>query len=438
MKYYILKEVVSYLQKYKSVTYISRVDDNLIRIDFDKDSLFFELTKGRALIYKRDKYICNKSYNAPFDIVLKNRFTKAKIEKIELLNDDKIIKIDTVNASAYKMIKTSLQLEFTGKITNAIILENDLILEALRHIDISNSYREIKPNKKLISLDKQDFKYKIEQIENIDEYLENVYKLDLQKKINSVKTQKMLTIGKKIKKFSSILGSLENEDDLLIQSTNASLDANIVLANLYKIKLYDKEIELDDFEGNKRLIKLPQSAKSVADFAKLLFDLSKRLKQKAKNINIERDNLQSKIDFFKRLKSLIENAKNVDEVEFYYPKQKRVKKDKKFKEFETFFIDGFKILIGRNEKENIRLLKLAKSNDTWLHIKDMPSSHVIIQSSKQNIPLDVIEQSAKLCVEFSTDKIGNYLVDYTKRKDVRIQQRADVLYYKYKTVAIKK
>ena len=40
---------------------------------------------------------------------------------------------------------------------------------------------------------------------------------------------------------------------------------------------------------------------------------------------------------------------------------------------------GFKILVGRNNKQNDKLtLKQADKNDLWLHTKDIPGSHTII------------------------------------------------------------
>ena len=204
------------------------------------------------------------------------------------------------------------------------------------------------------------------------------------------------------------------------------------------IKNYQKEVVLKDFEGSDIKIIFPKNAKSVTNSANIFFDNAKRFKQKAKNIYIERENLSAKIDFFKKLSNLIKTSKSIDEINFYYPKQKRVKKEKKFTDFETFFVDEYKILIGRNQKENIKILKLAKANDIWMHLKDRPSSHIIIQTNKKNLPKRVLEIGAKLCVDFSVEYSGNYLVDYTTRKDIKIQNGANVLYYNYKTIGVLK
>ncbi len=438
MKHYILKEIVENFKNFKTIGFISRVNDTIIKLEFNRDNIYYiDLTKGKSLIYRRDKYLSTKIYNAPFDIVLKKYFIKSTIEDIYLLNNDKIIRIDIINKSSYKFIKISLQLEFTGRNTNAIILDKDnIILEALRHIDIDTSFREIKPNKKLLDIPKRNFKFEEKEIKNIDKFLYEVYQKELNNRLNGIKSQKLITINKKFQKLEKIFNSLENEDELIQKSEYITLKANIILANLHLIKNYQKEIILKDFEGNDIKIIFPKNAKSVTNSVNIFFDNAKKFKQKSKNIHIERENLSAKINFFKRLSDLIKTSKSIDEINFYYPKQKRVKKEKKFADFEIFFVDEYKILIGRNQKENIKILKLAKANDIWMHLKDRPSSHIIIQTNKKNLPKRVLEIGAKLCVDFSVEYSGNYLVDYTTRKDVKIQNGANVLYYNYKTIGV--
>ena len=69
-------------------------------------------------------------------------------------------------------------------------------------------------------------------------------------------------------------------------------------------------------------------------------------------------------------------------------------------------------------------------------MKERPSAHVIITTDKQNIPLNIIEAAARLCVDFTMFEKDRYLVDYTPRREVTIQSGANVLYNKYKTVEV--
>ena len=91
-------------------------------------------------------------------------------------------------------------------------------------------------------------------------------------------------------------------------------------------------------------------------------------------------------------------------------------------------------MLGKNEKGNIELLKEAKKRDIWMHIKDIPSCHVIIRTDKKSVPQSVLDFAGKICVEFSVTKKGTYLVDYTQRHNVSIKDGANVTYVDYKTM----
>jgi len=134
----------------------------------------------------------------------------------------------------------------------------------------------------------------------------------------------------------------------------------------------------------------------------------------------------------------INNADSIDEIEFLYPKkQKNQTKTKKAEPYETFFFNGYKIMLGSDERSNIYLLKNSKASDFWFHLKDKNSSHVIVQNSKKTLHIDVIYKAAEICAKFSVDFGGNYLVDFTQRRNVKVQSGANVLYNPYDTISVK-
>jgi predicted ribosome quality control (RQC) complex YloA/Tae2 family protein len=121
------------------------------------------------------------------------------------------------------------------------------------------------------------------------------------------------------------------------------------------------------------------------------------------------------------------------------PKRGRAKRKKEKQRIgELYWIEGYKVMVGRNAKENQALLELARANDIWMHVRGIPGSHVIIRTDKQNLPESLLQAAAKLCVDFSTDIPGNYEVDYTKRKFVKSIEGSNVVYDKYKTIHVLK
>ncbi|MEA3455553.1 MAG: NFACT RNA binding domain-containing protein, partial [Campylobacterota bacterium] len=276
------------------------------------------------------------------------------------------------------------------------------------------------------------------QMTNIDAYLEEKYRQVQAKRLSELKKQKLTLTAKKIKKLELLLKKLPDKEKLAQQEREYQTYANLILANLYQIKPYDKKLKTYDFEGNEIIINLPKNIK-VSRMSDYFFNLSKRAKSKAKNIHIEKENLESKKAFYDNIYYALEQAKDPYELELLVPKRaKSQRKKEKLKEGELFWIEDYKVFVGRNSSENQKLLELAKANDLWMHIRDVPSSHVIIRTDKQNLPQSVIEAAAKLCVDFSVKNPGEYEVDYTKRKFVKVQEGSNVFYNKYDTIRVRK
>ncbi|MBP0959193.1 MAG: NFACT family protein [Oscillospiraceae bacterium] len=83
--------------------------------------------------------------------------------------------------------------------------------------------------------------------------------------------------------------------------------------------------------------------------------------------------------------------------------------------------DGFKILVGRNNKQNDKLtLKTAEKTDIWLHTKDIPGSHVIICTEGNKVTDETITEAAILAAYHSKGKNSAQVpVDYVEVKFVK-------------------
>ena len=197
MKYYILKKLTEHLKNYRNIKYIKRTDNNTLKIEFNNQNIYyFDLPKGNGNIYKKDNNDnIKKDFNAPFDVILHKRFTSSNIKSVKLLNDDKIIHIEVQSKSAYKTETTILQMEFTGKNTNVIILdENNIILEALRHIDEWSSVRVVKVGLELLPLEKPTFEFEEKDIDDIDKFLLDIYNKKETHELENVKNINLINV----------------------------------------------------------------------------------------------------------------------------------------------------------------------------------------------------------------------------------------------------
>ena len=105
-------------------------------------------------------------------------------------------------------------------------------------------------------------------------------------------------------------------------------------------------------------------------------------------------------------------------------------------------VDGFKIYVGRNNKQNDKLtLKTAAKTDYWFHTQGVPGSHVIVSAEGKEVPDTTLEQAACLAAYHSkaqsADKVA---VDYCLVKYVKKPSDAKpgmVIFTNYKTAYVK-
>ena len=97
--------------------------------------------------------------------------------------------------------------------------------------------------------------------------------------------------------------------------------------------------------------------------------------------------------------------------------QKRQTKPSKPRQFETS--DGVRILVGRNNSQNDQLsMKQANKNYWWLHAKDIPGAHVIVESTEPSD--DTLDMAALIAAFYSKARdSANVPVDVVQVKHLR-------------------
>lgn len=440
MRYSYLKQIAEYMRNFTRIVAAYRYSDTGIRLIFDHDNSWnFEMARGNSTITIGDGANRGKLYQAPFDVLLAKRFNRSSIQSVTLHNEDKIIRIAVTMSGAYKSEATILQLEFTGKHTNAIILEKDeTVLEALRHIDADVSTRSVRVGQKLANPPPLPFLPNEYPLADVREFLVQEHRRLNAEKLERLKHEKKSLLSKRLLQLQKHLAALEDETALLDESQEAQHAGHLVLANLNAINPYAPFAEVNDFNGTPLRLELPAGCGSASGCAESFFKRSKKAKQKALGLHQERHNLEEKIRHHELFIQTIAEAKTPEEIALLFPAKGGSSRLKTSDSVAEFWFEGVKVSLGKSEKGNIELLRNAKARDIWMHLKDRPSAHVLITTDKQQLPDRLLEAAAKLCVDFSVFEKGRYLVDYTPRREVKIQEGANVLYTNYKTLCVEK
>ncbi|STP11703.1 fibronectin/fibrinogen-binding protein [Helicobacter cinaedi] len=447
----LLKGVERYLQGMQSIAVAKRKDSNLFLFVFRdtsgaRQSLYFDMSKAQSHIFIAPKEILQtREFNAPFDTKLTQCTTNAEIQKVQVDGENRILQFLLTQKGKYKKQSFWLMCEFTGKHTNMIICDEKLIvIEALRHIPHSKSWREVKVGMLLESLPQragektESLSQSETQEELIAAYQKHYLSKQEQKKHNAI-----MSLQAKKAKLEQVLADLPQYESLIESAALYAKYGELLFTHLHTLPPYkcqNAEVEVKDFNGKNVLVPLPQNMRDFTEAGNFYYTQSKKLNKKAKHLHLQQENLEYKINFICDEIAFVERF---GEVELFAknPKLKNVGAKQKAEkaEFESFFIDGYKISVGRNAKENQKLLEVARAEDLWFHIKDVPSSHLIIHCGKQMPPNAILHKSAEILVGLYAARkgVGDFVVDYTKRRFVKLSQNAQVTYAKHTSIICK-
>ncbi|MBR2043804.1 MAG: NFACT family protein [Clostridia bacterium] len=120
-------------------------------------------------------------------------------------------------------------------------------------------------------------------------------------------------------------------------------------------------------------------------------------------------------------------------------KTKLKKENDSFREYTT--PDGYKILVGKNNRQNDRLsLSVASKGDIWFHTKNIPGSHTVLLSNGQSVSDEALLFTAKIAAYHSKAQSSSGVpVDYTLIKYVKKPSGAKpgmVIYSNEKTLYV--
>ncbi len=227
-------------------------------------------------------------------------------------------------------------------------------------------------------------------------------------------------ISRKISKQQTELSQCENREQLRICG-------DLLQANLYLIERGASFVEVENFYDEncaKLRIKLNPAISPAANAQKYYKDYQKAktaesmLKEQIEKGLIELEYIESVLDTVNRAeneKELAHIREELTEQGYLHKSRGKQKQPSKLPPLEFESSDGFKILVGRNNKQNDKLtLKTASKNDMWLHTKDIHGSHAIIISEGKEVSETAIFEAARIAAYHSKAQNSSQVpVDYT-------------------------
>lgn len=240
----------------------------------------------------------------------------------------------------------------------------------------------------------------------------------------------------KLKKLNSKLVSINDKIKECRDADKYKLYGELITNNLYRINDHNQSsITIENYYDNNNLITIPLDGSiTPSNNAKKFFKKYKKLKSAKEFVDVQKEAVKNDIDYLESIVYEINSADSIMTLDSIYTElqettivQDKSKKSKKIKkkkmsnenqalnDFIKCNVDGFTVLIGKNNKQNDYLTtKVANKDDIWLHVKDFHGSHVILRTDNKIPSQETINKCAMLAKEHSkASKSNNITVDYT-------------------------
>lgn len=299
---------------------------------------------------------------------------------------------------------------------------------------------------------------------NMNTFLDDFYnKKELSNEFVSYRNSVLKLILNELKKYNKRLMNMNKKLDECDKKDEYRIYGELITANLYKINSNKNLdfIELNNYYDNNEIIKIPlDKTISPSMNAKKYFKKYNKLKSACEIVNLQKEETKHEIDYIESIIYELEAADSISDIDSIYTEfsesflrknvstsnkssKKKVSKKKKEDVFDplTFIIDGYTVLVGKNNKQNDYLtLKYAHSNDLWFHTKDIHGSHVVLKTNNEEISQEIINKCASICAFYSKAKnSSNVPVDYTFVRYVKKPSGSKpgmVIYTNFQTVNV--
>lgn len=307
---------------------------------------------------------------------------------------------------------------------------------------------------------KDDFYVKLQNSDNfqVNFFIDDFYfNKEEKEKFSSYQNDLLRLILNRLKRLEDKLSTANKSLNECSKMEDYRLYGELITANLYRIQNYNQpSITLENYYKNNEPIdiKLDGSISPSAN-AKKFFKKYKKLQNTCSIVQKQKELITAEIEYLDSIVYDINNCQTLQDLESVYSEisesldlkinnKNTPKKNEKVNSSvpTELTIDGFTILVGKNNKQNDYLTcRIAKSSDLWFHTKDIHGSHVVLKLNKNKTATDsIIYKCATIAAYYSKAKLSqNVPVDYTYIKYVRKPNGAKpgmVIYTNNKTLYV--
>ena len=430
--------------------------DRTVYINFESYDEFGEKTTKKLIVEIMGRYSniilidsdniildSLKHVNSSRNLLPKNIYIPPKNSKVSLLDIDNFNEFYNV-LSSYNFSLDKAFIGFSKTFANFIVHKLDVDFSNIETItSLYNYLNEILKFKciECVNVDSGDYVLDLANVTNylcVNTFIDDFYFEKENKEqfvhLRNTLLKMILTVLKKYEK------RLENINSKLKETENMDiyrLYGELIISNLYKLPNNVSYITVENYYDENKLISIPLD-KSISPHknADRYFKKYAKLKNTIDIVSIQKLETEQELDYIESIIFSLENSKTLEDLndiylelsvsslfQDYFKKKKKNEKVKTSKNSpKEFNIDGFTVLVGKNNRQNdILTIKTARPYDIWFHAQKIHGSHVILKlEPNQKVDNSVLQKCAILAAQYSKAKSStNVPIDYTYVKYVK-------------------
>ncbi|MFQ5795063.1 MAG: NFACT family protein [Candidatus Bipolaricaulia bacterium] len=246
-------------------------------------------------------------------------------------------------------------------------------------------------------------------------------------------------VVRQVNKVERALERVEADRSQALEYERYREAGDLILTHLDRIEAGVREVEVEDLfaeAGGSRTISLDPRLSSKQN-AQRYYRRYKKLKRGAVKLAKRQQELEAELTYLREVTHHLSQAEWVADLEEIADELR----EQGYREVEgavglrrrdrtqgirsqprRYSLDGYPVLVGRNGRQNDRLIREAARTDYWFHARGVPGAHVILKTNNQpeRVPDTVLHKAAALAAYHSKARNATWAeVSYTQVKYLR-------------------
>jgi predicted ribosome quality control (RQC) complex YloA/Tae2 family protein len=232
--------------------------------------------------------------------------------------------------------------------------------------------------------------------------------------------------------------TLQAERDQALRGREIRTKADVLAANLHRVRPGQAVIELEDFQGRALRVEL-DPARSPSQNLDSLYRQAARADRK---LSVVEQRLEASAQACReslRKKERLEECRDTNALselalelgmELNRPRtetqrRRRAQQERRLP-YWTFRCEGWELRVGRSARDNDLLIAHhCKGQDLWLHAQGVAGSHAVLRSGGRPVPRRILEEAARIAAHYSKSRTSSTVpVVFTQRRYVRKPRHA--------------